>query len=209
MNFGAKYPVDPDNGTRGEVRFRVGISPHYKPSKAAIAAAFRSHSSNTYTSPSSLSTSCEIVLADLFHAEDDFDPISLSAPLDSLFSDKFQEILLTRRSNANVGWAGAEHHCLAPGKTKGTIDKKACQKADKEESTIAGAYTVRSSPSLFGPPADELLQLPKDPMAKIGRKSSNYPLLAFSYLIRRFVMCPLFCLICFKCVRSPSPLPPS
>lgn len=77
-------------------------------------------------------------------AEDDFDPISLSAPLDSLFSDKFQEILLTRSSNSNVGWAGAEHHCLAPGKTKQTIDKKACQKADKQENAVAGSYTVRS-----------------------------------------------------------------
>lgn len=50
MNFGAKYPVDPDNGTRGEVKFRVGLSPRYKPSKEAMASAFRSHSANTYTS---------------------------------------------------------------------------------------------------------------------------------------------------------------
>lgn len=49
MNFGSKYP-DPDNGARGDVKFRVGISPRYKPSKEAIAAAFRSHSANTYTS---------------------------------------------------------------------------------------------------------------------------------------------------------------
>lgn len=27
MNFGSKYPVDPDNGVRDEVRYRVGISP--------------------------------------------------------------------------------------------------------------------------------------------------------------------------------------
>jgi hypothetical protein len=70
MNFGSKYPVrglcisglphadkttsllqvNPDSGTRGEVQFKVGISPKYKPSKTAIAAAFRAHSANTYTS---------------------------------------------------------------------------------------------------------------------------------------------------------------
>ena len=50
MNFGSSYPVDLDNLKRGEVGFKIGISPTYKPSKAAVAAAFRSHSSNTYTS---------------------------------------------------------------------------------------------------------------------------------------------------------------
>lgn len=71
MNFGSKYPVreigvsvlpradstnyvvlqvNPDSGTRGEVQFKIGISPKYKPSKTAIAAAFRAHSANTYTS---------------------------------------------------------------------------------------------------------------------------------------------------------------
>lgn len=39
-------------------------------------------------------------------------------------------------------------------------------------------------------------------MSKSSKATSNYPLLAFSYLLRRFVMCPRFCLICFKCVLS-------
>ena len=30
------------------------------------------------------------------------------------------------------------------------------------------------------------------------KTANNFPLLAFSYLIRRFVMCPRFCLNCFK-----------
>lgn len=40
-------------------------------------------------------------------------------------------------------------------------------------------------------------QLPKDPMAS-AKTANNFPLLAFSYLVRRFVMCPRFCLNCFK-----------
>ncbi|KAI5478234.1 ubiquitin-conjugating enzyme E2 Q [Pseudohyphozyma bogoriensis] len=168
MNFGSRYPVDPDNGTRGDVKFRVGLSPKYKPSKEAIAAAFRSHSANTYT-------------------KNDFDAISLSKPLDSLFTDKFQEILLTRRSNKNLGWAGAELHCLTPGKAGQSIDKKACRAADKDEESIAGSYV-----------------LPNDPMGKKASTTlaNNYPLVAFSYLIRRFVMCPRHCLICLKKINT-------
>lgn len=49
LNFGSKYPVDPDNGTRGEVQFRIGLSPKYKPSRSAIANAFRLHSIDKYT----------------------------------------------------------------------------------------------------------------------------------------------------------------
>ncbi|ORY89473.1 hypothetical protein BCR35DRAFT_300675, partial [Leucosporidium creatinivorum] len=164
MNFGSKYPVNPDSGTRGEVQFKIGISPKYKPSKTAIAAAFRAHSANTYT-------------------KGEFQAISLSAPLDSLFSDAFQKVLLTRRSNSGCGWAGAEHHCLQPDSSKGGFDKKACRDADKEEKAISGSYL-----------------LPKDPMSKSSKPTCNYPLLAFSYLLRRFVMCPRFCLICFKTV---------
>jgi ubiquitin-conjugating enzyme E2 Q len=123
INFGANYPVNPDDGTRGEVQIRVGISPHYKPSKAAIAAAFRSASSHSYT-------------------EGEFEAISLSVPLDSLFSDKFQEILLRRRQNPGIGWAGAEHHCLALIKSDGTLNASECKAADLAEKEISGSYTV-------------------------------------------------------------------
>jgi ubiquitin-conjugating enzyme E2 Q len=54
MSF-ASYPVNLDDLKSGQVKFKVGISPNYKPSKAAVAAAFRSHSSNTYTSKLCLS----------------------------------------------------------------------------------------------------------------------------------------------------------
>ncbi|KAM0753059.1 hypothetical protein T439DRAFT_323673 [Meredithblackwellia eburnea MCA 4105] len=165
LNYGSKYP-NPDNGTRGEVKFRVGLSPKYKPSKESIAAAFRSANANTYTTG-------------------EFEAISLSAPLDSLLVDKFQEILLTRRSNVNVGWAAAEHHCLEPGHTKEAIDKRSCKAADAEETKISGSY-----------------RLPPDPMGKNSKSPNNYALLAYSYLVRRFVMCPRFCLICYKKITS-------
>ncbi|GAA5904071.1 hypothetical protein JCM6882_003817 [Rhodosporidiobolus microsporus] len=163
MNFQSKYPVDLDNMTSGQVKFKVGISSKYKPSKQAVAAAFRSHSSNTYT-------------------KGDFEAISLSAPLDALLNNKFQEILFTRRCNDRCGWAAAEQHCFGVEKSGMEVDKKKGKAADKEEkdTTEAHAHT-----------------LPVDPMASV-KTANNFPLLAFAYLVRRFIMCPRFCLNCYK-----------
>ncbi|SCV71838.1 BQ2448_4532 [Microbotryum intermedium] len=163
INFGSEYPIDPDNATHGQVQFRVGIAPTYKPSKASIATAFSMRGSS-----------------DTF-AQGDMQAISLSAPLDSLFKEKFQEILLTRRQHAKCGWAAAERHCLADNSRVKAYDGKAGRAADKAEAELAtsGSYN-----------------LPVDPMAKEG--TNNYPWLAMAYLVRRFVMCPRFCLICFK-----------
>lgn len=39
--------------------------------------------------------------------------------------------------------------------------------------------------------------MPVDPQAN-DATSNNFPFTAFTYLIRRFIMCPKFCLICYK-----------
>lgn len=62
------------------------------------------------------------------------------------------------------------------------IDRKMAKAADKHEKETSEAHAHT---------------LPKDPMSKAGT-SNNFPLLAFTYLIRRFVMCPRFCLNCYK-----------
>lgn len=54
INIGPQYP-NMDRLTRGQLKFRVGLSDRYKPSKAAAAAAFRSHTA-AYTRKSSLHT---------------------------------------------------------------------------------------------------------------------------------------------------------
>ncbi|GAA6028379.1 hypothetical protein JCM8097_007003 [Rhodosporidiobolus ruineniae] len=165
MNFGSKYPVDLDNQTSGQVKFKVGISPKYKPSKAAIGAAFRSHSSNTYT-------------------KGEFEAISLSAPLDALLNNKFQEILGTRRCNDRCGWAAAEQHCFGVEKHGMEVDRKLAKAADKEEKATAEAQAQT---------------LPADPMSSSSMsKANNFPLLAFTYALRRFIMCPRFCLNCYR-----------
>ncbi|GAA5872831.1 hypothetical protein JCM8547_005715 [Rhodosporidiobolus lusitaniae] len=167
MSFG-RYPVDLDNMTSGQVRFKVGISPKHKPSRAAISAAFRSHSSSTYT-------------------KGEFEAISLSAPLDALLNNKLGEILYTRRCNDRCGWAAAEQHCFEVSKSDGAgVDSKAGKEADKAELATSEAQSGT---------------LPNDAMAD-SKTSNNFPLLAFSYLLRRFVMCPRFCLNCYKRVDA-------
>ncbi|SGY22977.1 BQ5605_C019g08878 [Microbotryum silenes-dioicae] len=163
IKFGCKYPIDADNATRGQVQFKVVIAPTYKPSKASIATAFSMRGSSDTL------------------RQGDMQAISLSAPLDALFKEKFQEILLTRRQQSKCGWAAAEHHCMADNPHGKAYDSKAGQAADKAEAELAtsGSYN-----------------LPVDPMAK--DVTDNYPWLAMAYLVRRFVMCPRFCLICFK-----------
>lgn len=153
MNVGSTYPVDLDHQTSGQVRFRVGISPTYKPSKDAISAAFRAHSSNPYTRafPRPLfqllsldrETDCQ---ATLTSTAGDFDAISLSNPLNVLMNDKFQQLVQIRRSNDRVGWAGAEQHCFTGDGAGQPLDKKAARAADKEEKTAAetNASPVRS-----------------------------------------------------------------
>ena len=41
------------------------------------------------------------------------------------------------------------------------------------------------------------MQMPADPQATAATRD-NFPLTAFAYLIRRFIMSPRFCLICYK-----------
>ena len=144
MNVGSTYPVDLDHQTSGQVRSRVGISPTYKPSKDAISAAFRAHSSNPYTRAFPrflfllLSFDREIdCQRTLTWTAGDFDAISLSNPLNALMNDKFQQLVQIRRSNDRVGWAGAEQHCFTGNGAGQPLDKKAARAADKEEKTAA------------------------------------------------------------------------
>lgn len=45
--------------------------------------------------------------------------------------------------------------------------------------------------------------MPADPQATTAT-ADNFPLTAFAYLLRRFMMCPKFCLICYKAVEFSS-----
>ncbi|KAH8929227.1 hypothetical protein BT69DRAFT_1276502 [Atractiella rhizophila] len=164
INTGSLYPVDLDKYSNANVRFAVGISRKYKPSRDAIATAFRSHSAiDSYT-------------------QGEFEAFSLSKTFNSLF-ERFPEVLHHRRK-LSLGWPAAETIAFDPTSDKNRIDQKVAAKLDKEEASFKENY-----------------KLPEDPLA-FKATSNNYPLIAFSYLVRRFVMCPRYCLVCHRAINS-------
>ena len=64
------------------------------------------------------------------------------------------------------------------------LDKPACRHADDEEKRMKNEYKV-----------------PRDPLLD-AHNANNLPLIAFSYLVRRFIMCPRWCMICSRLVDS-------
>jgi ubiquitin-conjugating enzyme E2 Q len=151
LNF-QRYPITLQ-GSRSDVSFRVGISPHYKPTKSAIGRAFKLHSSvDAYTGAFVPSLQTTLACTYICHSAppaQDFDAISLSKPLDSLFMEKFPEILMIRAKNPKLGWAAAEHHVLKD--IKSPIDMVASAAADKDEkeSSISNNVRISFAPSVF------------------------------------------------------------
>ena len=69
------------------------------------------------------------------------------------------------------------------------LDKPACRHADDEEKRMKNEYKV-----------------PRDPLLD-AHNANNLPLIAFSYLVRRFIMCPRWCMICSRLVCATEILP--
>ncbi|KAG8837202.1 hypothetical protein FRC18_009828 [Serendipita sp. 400] len=119
-----------------------------------------------------------------------FDKFSLSTSLNSLLNDSLIS-LIQLRVRFGIGWAGAEmllaHHRekqISPEIAYGNLASQ-IQAADLEERSIA--------------------HLPLDPLLRprgAGITSINLPLVAFSYLIRRVLLCPRFCLVCHQRIHS-------
>lgn len=97
----------------------------------------------------------------------------------------FHLALATRRAHSSLGWAGAESHVSAH-MPSGAVDVRACQLADELEKRAKLEGDVK---------------LPRDPMLDAHNKA-NLPALAFYYCVRRFVMCPRWCLICSRVVDA-------
>jgi ubiquitin-conjugating enzyme E2 Q len=101
-----------------------------------------------------------------------------SEPLAAVLKDQLQAVVAFRQQHPACGWAGAE---LACGKDSVFNANKASELEDEERGSS--------------------VKLPADPMAHPLYKQ-NFPLIAFSYLVRRFVLCPWFCVICHQKVQD-------
>ncbi|KAG8830025.1 hypothetical protein FRC17_005567 [Serendipita sp. 399] len=124
------------------------------------------------------------------HEPGRFDKFSLSTSLNSLLNDSLIP-LIQLRVKFGIGWAGAEmllaHHTEKQISPEMAYEYLAghIQAVDLEERAIA--------------------HLPLDPLFRpkgAGITSINLPLVAFSYLLRRVLLCPRFCLVCHQRIQT-------
>lgn len=127
---------------------------------------------------------------EITHDPGRFDKFSLSTSLNSLLNDSLIT-LIQLRLKFGIGWAGAEV-LLAEQSAKQISAEEAynnieylIEAADREERSVA--------------------LLPIDPLLRptgSGVQHINFPLVAFSYLVRRVLLCPRFCLVCHQRIQT-------
>lgn len=202
--LGREYPtLDPDGEYRREAKnagvdlsFNVGLCQRYKPSQDQASELVRKHGLRTLDEP--IQQPPELLNTD-DEDEDDiqqepaFTPepeetdlgrlerFSMSTSLESVLQNLFLPILRLRLKY-HLGWAGAET-LLADVETLQqssdmlfTYREEECRRADAVEMEMSRSYA-----------------LPVDPLFTGNKHSNvlNLPWLAFSYLLRRFMVIPL------------------
>ena len=197
--LGREYPtLEPDGEYRREARnagadlaFKVGLCQRYKPSKDQALELVRKHGLKTSEEP------VQPLPDDLNPGdEDDIQPertptpdpedtdpghlerFSLSTSLESVLQNLFLPALRLRLKY-QLGWAGAEtllaevETLQQVPETLFAIREYECRRADAAEMEMRGSYALPSDPLLDGnKPAGTL----------------NLPWLAFTYLLRRFMV---------------------
>ncbi|KAI0073974.1 hypothetical protein K474DRAFT_119925 [Panus rudis PR-1116 ss-1] len=194
----------------GNLRFRVGLTPRYKPTKELTKELVRNFAlkAKDTTEESSmpqpsyddapaweraeqearlLEEAEKLDEQNLSESESAKFIFSLSTSLESLLQDRFLSALQLRLQYG-LGWAAAElliSQALQRQKRPEDIVREIrpeLTKADKEERNLATSYHLPVDPVREREVADHL----------------NLPLLAFSYLIRRLTLCSRYCLVCYN-----------
>jgi len=203
--LGREYPIlESDGEYRREAKnagvdlsFKVGLCQRYKPSKDQALELVRKHGLKASGEP--IQTLPEVLNADDDDAEDDFleeraptpefeetDPgrlerFSLSTSLESVLQNLFLPVLRLRLKY-QLGWAGAETLLADVETLQQSPDvlfayrEHECRQADATETEMGRSYALPSDP-LF----DD----------KKHVDALNLPWLAFTYLLRRFMVYPL------------------
>ncbi|KAH8091785.1 hypothetical protein BXZ70DRAFT_1040306 [Cristinia sonorae] len=184
---------------RGEsLRFHVGLTPSYKPSKDLVSMLVRPHGlsqveergiSNSRSSASRYTERTETSDDDIRAQNETIEEFnfSLSYSLESLMGDYFFDVIRLR-SQYGLGWAGAE-----------SLLAESQRVQQRPEDVFTSMYTVLVESDEEERKLAKTYNLPADPLceARSGH-TPNLPLLAFSYLLRRLTLCTRFCLICHK-----------
>lgn len=150
------------------VVMRVGASKHYKPTLQQAINAFSAAGD----------------FKDLAKNENDkgsFRSIFISAPLNELLNERLIQLLRYRATG--ISWEGAEQFFIGlQGTSLGAV------------SAIDDKYLGIEDPASAVLPPIALA----DPMTDSGASEHSFPLLAMLYLLRHFVRCTDYCLVCHR-----------
>jgi ubiquitin-conjugating enzyme E2 Q len=163
------------------VEMRVGLCHSYKPSRSAAVQAF----TKTVKSATSSIVPTEYKPEDI-KEEDKFHLMFLSQSLRGLLNERLFKILRYRLSMA-FGWGGAElfyndHQCKALDQRELLNDKY--YEEDNVQSSMSLLEVVM---------ADHLVE---------ARDQASFPLVAMQFVLRHFVRCTEFCLVCHCKVKA-------
>ncbi|KIK53259.1 hypothetical protein GYMLUDRAFT_49424 [Collybiopsis luxurians FD-317 M1] len=209
--FRTAYPPDPSS-----LKFHVGLSGRYKPGKEHAKETRRNFALITHDAEDELrlaqeKAAAEAAMLDLEMDEDDFenaaahqaieieeeeeeeddperfDKFSLSGSLDSLMHHRFAKLVQMRRKH-KLGWAGAEYLFSEVEKSQRPEDEVLAMKYQQiQHEDLAEREMIHKNTTV----------LPDDPLYRLGKDEQiNWPLTAFSYLIRRLTLCTRYCIVC-------------
>jgi ubiquitin-conjugating enzyme E2 Q len=170
-----------DRVGRSGVEMRVGLCHLYKPSRAAAVQAF----TKTVKSVTS-SIAPKEYKEEPIKEEHKFNPMFLSRSLKDLLNERLFKILRYRLT-LGFGWGGAELY----------YNEHQCKALDHDDVIDAKYYEEDESSSSISLPvfvnADHLTQ---------AQDKASFPLVAMQFVLRHFVRCTEFCLVCHCKVKA-------
>ncbi|KAJ8597247.1 hypothetical protein M405DRAFT_587353 [Rhizopogon salebrosus TDB-379] len=191
--FRGVYPPIRSDGTLtttalcsgASLKFNVGFSRKYKPSKEHVSASLRQYGLQLNQSDLKNELAEDYIDVDEEFDNNTFDKTSLSSSLESLFDEHFLP-LLRLRQEFKLGWAAAEElhwNSRALQESPAHVVTKMQEELwqiDEEEQRLAASRN-----------------LPHDPLeSQDGR--INLLETAFAYFLRRLTLCSRYCVVCHK-----------
>ncbi|KAF8523448.1 hypothetical protein BU17DRAFT_43697 [Hysterangium stoloniferum] len=199
------YPVLLRDGTVAQnamLRFHVGLSPQYKPSKEVVLQKVRNFNIKSvnepkYTAASDAEANDE---EEAIEKEKEtnvlpprdpgcFDSFSLSSSMESVLDTL--SAILQLRLKFHLGWAGAE-----------TLYARIMQMQKKPEDVLMHYRQEVAAADSEEMQLRSTYSLPPDPIANHTQGQLNLPLIAYCYLVRRFTLCPRYCLVCHRKIAT-------
>ncbi|GAB7337889.1 hypothetical protein MBLNU457_4280t1 [Dothideomycetes sp. NU457] len=159
--------------SREYMQVRVGASKTYKPTIQEAILAFERSSRDGFTHRNSTMTAADST---------EFRDVFISKPLSNLMNERLLVLLKLRGCYSGMEWSGAEQYY---NELQGASDLTHSQEPDRkylQPEMKRGTYPAIVSADHF----------------EAGKDDLSFPLLAMQFLLRHFVRCTEFCLICHR-----------